>query len=367
MIQLSADVSLSTLPAGVAGLPAASDGAFPNLLGLLLNSQFAPIVGLESTEGLGQGVLGEAGVGQEGEIATSLSSEALLGQLLAQYLGSPQSGLTQTQALSALEQDVDLSELVDAVSKGQKKLPNLPAVLAGLLAQAKQGTEVSDAPADILTKSLTVQLAKDVAGLPVKLAPEALLGTVKPSSPLPGASIPENGSVGQSLTGLHGMVSPLSRDADPAATGVRLTSAMTMPMATPEWRAELGDKIAWMVGRQAQVAELILNPPSMGAIEVRLNMNLAGNEAGAQFFSSNAHVRDALEAAFPRLKELMAEAGIALGNTTVSQQSFSGQQGQAGGERQQSAFFQSATALPGFEMVTHAGIKALSNSVDLYI
>lgn len=112
--------------------------------------------------------------------------------------------------------------------------------------------------------------------------------------------------------------------------GVRQFAHLATPMTQPQWQAEFGDKIAWMALRQAHVAELSLNPPSLGSIEVRLNVS--GQEAGAQFFSANPVVREAIEAALPRLREMMAEAGLALGQAMVSSESFREREAQAQAE-----------------------------------
>jgi flagellar hook-length control protein FliK len=58
----------------------------------------------------------------------------------------------------------------------------------------------------------------------------------------------------------------------------------------------------------------------LGAIEVRLSLN--GGEAGAQFFSANAAVRDAIESALPKLREMLAQAGINLGDSHVRDEAF---------------------------------------------
>ena len=56
-------------------------------------------------------------------------------------------------------------------------------------------------------------------------------------------------------------------------------------------------------------------------------MNIDKGHATAAFVSANAEVRDALESALPRLREMFASAGIALGQTSVSAESFSQQAG----------------------------------------
>jgi len=95
---------------------------------------------------------------------------------------------------------------------------------------------------------------------------------------------------------------------------------MRASFGSPGWQQELGDKVVWMASNQGQFSQLILNPPNLGTVEVRLHLN--GGEAGAQFFSANAEVRQALEAALPKLREMMAGVGITLGETTVGNQPF---------------------------------------------
>ena len=46
-----------------------------------------------------------------------------------------------------------------------------------------------------------------------------------------------------------------------------------------------------------------------------------GDQANAQFVSANPAVRDALEAAMPRLREMLADAGVNLGQTQVGSES----------------------------------------------
>ncbi|TCS73966.1 flagellar hook-length control protein FliK [Sulfuritortus calidifontis] len=92
------------------------------------------------------------------------------------------------------------------------------------------------------------------------------------------------------------------------------------PLQAANWAADFSQKVVWLVGRESQSAQMILNPPQLGAVEVRLT--LTGSEAGAQFFSPHQGVREAIEAAIPRLRDMMAEAGLSLGQASVSPESF---------------------------------------------
>jgi flagellar hook-length control protein FliK len=101
-------------------------------------------------------------------------------------------------------------------------------------------------------------------------------------------------------------------------------AAIEAPLKHPLFANELAGKVVWLAGRQAQFAELTLNPQQMGALEVRLTVS--GGEATAQFFSPNPLVREVIDAALPKLRELMAQAGLTLGEAEVRDQAFSRQE-----------------------------------------
>ena len=86
------------------------------------------------------------------------------------------------------------------------------------------------------------------------------------------------------------------------------------------WDQGLGDKLVWMAGQKQQVAELHLNPPDLGPLKITLTLN--HDQASAQFVSAHAAVREAIEAAMPRLREMLADSGITLGNANVSTDAF---------------------------------------------
>lgn len=87
------------------------------------------------------------------------------------------------------------------------------------------------------------------------------------------------------------------------------------PVNAPGWGQEVGNRIVWMAHRMESQAELVLTPPQMGRVAVTLSV--AGDQASASFVSANPAVREALEAALPRLREILAEAGIQLGQAQV--------------------------------------------------
>ncbi|MBI5007573.1 MAG: flagellar hook-length control protein FliK [Nitrosomonadales bacterium] len=99
------------------------------------------------------------------------------------------------------------------------------------------------------------------------------------------------------------------------------TSQLTVstPVNQARWGDEFSQKITWLAsGKVDQSAELHLNPPQLGPLDVVLKVS--GDQATALFTSPHAAVRDAIEQALPRLRDMLADNGITLGNTTVSDQ-----------------------------------------------
>jgi flagellar hook-length control protein FliK len=105
------------------------------------------------------------------------------------------------------------------------------------------------------------------------------------------------------------------------------------PVHGPDFAAALSQQVVWMADKDAQVAELRINPPELGPVEVRLH--ITGDDAVVQFASAHAEVRSAIEAAIDRLRESLAQAGVQLGQTSVSAESFREQNAQYAGAGEQ--------------------------------
>ena len=144
----------------------------------------------------------------------------------------------------------------------------------------------------------------------------------------------------QDLTLLH--AANLANATTAAAPGNTTPSQQSIysALGSSGWANEFSQRISWMsTGQNNQIAELHLNPPDLGPLNVVLKMS--DNQATVAFTSPHSAVRDAVENAMPKLREILADNGITLGNTTVSDQpqrdgnsaAFTGQQSQQQGGR----------------------------------
>lgn len=101
--------------------------------------------------------------------------------------------------------------------------------------------------------------------------------------------------------------------ADVAAAPV--TARVDTPLGTPGWGDAFQQKVVWMVDRQLEGAELHINPPNLGPVDVMLN--LTGDGAQIAFTSPHAAVREAIEASLPDLREALDARGVSLGQASV--------------------------------------------------
>lgn len=111
----------------------------------------------------------------------------------------------------------------------------------------------------------------------------------------------------------------------PTGQAVSLHGIAATPLSNPQWANDFGRQVLNFTQNSSngtQIAELRLDPPELGPI--RITLNLSENVANAAFFSPHALVRQTVENALPQLQQLLAQAGISLGEASVSDQ------GQAG-------------------------------------
>ncbi|MDB5755261.1 MAG: hypothetical protein JWR56_1689 [Massilia sp.] len=119
------------------------------------------------------------------------------------------------------------------------------------------------------------------------------------------------------------------------AVGAAPAERIAARVGTPAWDNQVGQKIVWMVAGKEQSASLTLNPPDMGPMQVVLSVT--NDQATVTFSAAQPEVRQALENAMPKLREMMSESGIALGNATVNagspdqRQAQQGEQSRGGG------------------------------------
>ena len=275
--------------------------------------------GLEGAPGLGFGVVLTR---QMKEIALQLGQERDAGR----SLGATDESAEPAANAGAAALPVDLSALTASM------LAPAPPIQAGggagTLAEAGAERPLMQLPKTGEAK-LAAEIAANGKNSPQAAPPERLFAdklAALAEAPA-GNGDGGGGSLGLPVAVNYSAVVAASRNQEP------LPALPVAPrVGSTDWGGAVGEKVVWMAGQGHQVAELHLNPPNLGPLEVRLT--IGNDQASALFVSHHSAVREAIETALPRLREMLADNGIMLGNVTVGSESFGQQQasGQGNGK-----------------------------------
>lgn len=131
----------------------------------------------------------------------------------------------------------------------------------------------------------------------------------------PDAAVAETPSLStHSATATH----TAGRPHETAAPTPQNTPSITAHLHDSKWSQQLSDRVLWLARGDVQNAQINITPAHLGPIQISLS--LSGEQMTAHFVSASQEVRQALEDALPRLREMLAGAGINLGQANVGSQ-----------------------------------------------
>ena len=215
-----------------------------------------------------------------------------------------------------------------------------------------------NSPYDLeLSTSLTSAL------LPVKGASIEQFNLAAPA--LLETSLPDTPSVTTSAVPLNSVASLAPNlTATPFTSSGKFDLAVPQAPGQPGWGDVFADRVSFAVRQSLQEAEIRLNPPSLGQVDVRIVMH--NDQANLMFSSPHSAVRDAIEASMGRLRDMLSDSGFSLVNVDVSDKSLAQQRDareqreSESGSTQYSAEFELAANAPE---VLHSS----NRNIDYYI
>ncbi|KMT64904.1 flagellar hook-length control protein FliK [Catenovulum maritimum] len=136
-------------------------------------------------------------------------------------------------------------------------------------------------------------------------------------------------------------------------------------LSKPEAASQLNDSVKFMMNSSSQMAELRLDPPELGKMQIKISMN--GDVASVSMVVQNQQAKEMLDQAVPKLKELLEEQGIQLGESHVSQQQQESGGKSATGRNGQGANPDNTTGIDGGEIISEQKIvNGHLGEVDYY-
>ncbi len=148
--------------------------------------------------------------------------------------------------------------------------------------------------------------------------------------------------------------------------GAVAQQAVRAPLGHEAWRKEMAHHLMDAVRDGRHQLQLRLHPDTLGAIDVNLRHD--GNGTQVHFSTAHSQVKEALEAALPRLRELFNDSGMALLDASVSHhgnQNSSRGEGFGGGGFNGGAQGAGADAGEEETMVLHIGGEAGRDNLGL--
>lgn len=302
---------------------------------------------------LQKGLLAQDGdASQAVKLADLLATKEGLSDELQKGLSDAQallSALTPTQknsALAALRQTAQKDEDTSALSDDD--LANLSALFAMLPGQpgmttppVTPGEKVSVLSADprALAQGTSNPLTRE----------DAKKGKAESTPPVIAAESAKGQAVTTPVVAAAAANAEIDSTPSPVTPGIAMTTTthsasqppptsaapvLSAPLGSHEWQQSLSQHITLFTRQGQQSAELRLHPEDLG--QVQISLKLDDNQAQLQMVSAHSHVRAALEAALPMLRTQLAESGIQLGQSSISSESFAGQQ-HSSSQQQQTA------------------------------
>lgn len=223
---------------------------------------------------------------------------------------------TATVELLALVANVrQPAQKSDDTLSGKGELPETDEVLDPLIGKGKGKRTNSAADFALLRTEEKLDLRNDAAN---KAVPDLMQSLQKNGDPklLTEAATLQKSEFQSATISSNMMASQAIAQEVGEALKNPVSDKLTPYVGSSAWNQAFGQKITLMVGATQQTATLSLNPPDLGPLQVILN--ISKDSADATFIAAQPEVRQALEAALPRLREMMQEAGIALGQANVS-------------------------------------------------
>ena len=102
-------------------------------------------------------------------------------------------------------------------------------------------------------------------------------------------------------------------------SGARVQMPVSISFGKPEWAGMVAERSAMMAAQKLSFAELQLDPPELGPLQVRVQVQ--NDQVSVSFVSGNAGVREALDQTATRLRELCDQQGLNLVDVDVSDHS----------------------------------------------
>lgn len=201
--------------------------------------------------------------------------------------------------------------------------PQLKANINGLTHGERFLATSASADPDARVESLA--LAKTSLLETAELSPKPLFNPLNTSRVLSGSDsglVLNNQEFLSSMNGLQQSLGARSLEGG----GEKPMLSLETPMSHSRWGQDFNQRVQWVVKQSMSGAQIRLNPQHMGPVEVRVQVN--NDQTTISFTAQHGATREAIDAALPRLRDMLSQQDVNVVDVNVSQHSFAEQREQ---------------------------------------
>ena len=145
------------------------------------------------------------------------------------------------------------------------------------------------------------------------------------------SSVNSDCAAGTAATASAGLERGASSRAGIATATPQLERTVSVPVHDRHWSQAIAAQVLVLADHRIESATLRLTPEHLGPVDVRIDIE--DTQVNVSFGAAHSAPRSALEQALPRLREVLAGAGLTLGEASVQQQMRRGPHNRADGAR----------------------------------
>jgi flagellar hook-length control protein FliK len=108
---------------------------------------------------------------------------------------------------------------------------------------------------------------------------------------------------------------PVGNGAHTSAAAPQTVPGTPVDTCSPTWDEAFASRVQWLVDHDVGEAHIKLNPPELGAVDVKIS--LVEDKTFVHLTTATAAARDELSQTLPRLRELFSASGLELGGASV--------------------------------------------------
>ena len=200
----------------------------------------------------------------------------------------------------------------------QDGAPNSPR--AGQVRSAEQAVA---RPSAVATDLRAAQDGVTAAPTPVAEVPDAAARPVRREATLDTFALPAAASSGDAAappTNPAPALAPTQPHVASAATSTADASALAghgaaIDTRADNWHEALASRVQVLVDQHVGEAHIKLNPPELGAVDIKISF--VDDKTFVQLTAGSSAARDELTQSLPRLRELLSASGLSLGGASV--------------------------------------------------